>query len=257
MNIVLRYANPAGNITAIVETPVHPEDRVQVSKEILSRGTAEQVGFAVSPVQGGEGRLQMMGGEFCGNATRSFGYLLAFERFSSGRHSIAVEISGAAAPLSVTADLDQGTSAAEMPLPLGLSFLSVDGHTFPKVDCPGICHIIAEGLPPSEPLVHQVLHAMASAQYDAIGVLFLNGLQMTPAVYVRSTESLIWESSCGSGSTACGWYLSQGKSDGKYDYSFAQPGGTIEVAVLKSAGQVSRISMGGPLTLSPPVSLTL
>ena len=257
MNLVLRYADPAGNITAIVESPVHPEDRVSISKAILALGKAEQVGFAVSPLLGGDGRLQMMGGEFCGNAARSFGYLLATERYSSGQHRISVEISGADAPLSVTADLHLGTAAAEMPLPLGMSTLTVAGQALPLVELPGICHVILEGQAPSYTLVQQVLDAARPLPYEAIGVMFLERLQLTPAVYVRSTDSLVWESSCGSGSTACGWYLSQEKPQGEYTYAFSQPGGTIQVAVTSSGQTISKISMGGPLTLSLPVSLTL
>ena len=31
---------------------------------------------------------------------------------------------------------------------------------------------------------------------DAYGVMFLEGNQMTPVVYVESTASMVWESSC-------------------------------------------------------------
>ena len=223
MNLVLRYADPAGNITAIVESPVHPGDRVSISKAILALGKAEQVGFAVSPLLGGDGRLQMMGGEFCGNAARSFGYLLATERYLSGQHKISVEISGADAPLSVTADLHLGTAAAEMPLPLGMSTLPVAGQALPLVELPGICHVILEGQAPSYTLVQQVLDAARPLPYEAIGVMF----------------------------------LSQEKPQGEYTYAFSQPGGTIQVAVTSSGQAISKISMGGPLTLSPLVSLTL
>ena len=37
-------------------------------------------------------------------------------------------------------------------------------------------------------------------EQEAWGVMFLSGQQLTPAVYVKSTDSLVWESSCGSGS---------------------------------------------------------
>lgn len=257
MSIVLRYANPAGNITAIVESPVHPDDRISLSKRILDLGKAEQVGFVVPPQSGGEGRLQMMGGEFCGNAARSFGYLLATEHYSNGIHNISVEISGIATPLTITTDLDSSTASAEMPLPLGLSTLTVGTKMLPKVDCPGICHIIVEHQVPDETLVQKILAAARPLPYEAIGILFLNDLQMTPVVYVRSTNSLVWESSCGSGSTACGWFLSRKKTDGQYTYMFSEPGGCIETTVLVSNHNVSHIAIGGPLTLSDPLRIDL
>lgn len=257
MTVVLRYADPAGNVTALVESPVHPDDRVAVSKRILALGKAEQVGFAVSPIQGGEGRLQMMGGEFCGNATRSFGYLLAKERYGTGLHHIPVEVSGAAAPLMVSADLNAGTASAEMPLPLRLSSLTVGDQTYPRVDCPGICHVLVADHAPDKALVGRILKAAAELPMEAIGVMFLEGTRLTPAVYVRSTDSLVWESSCGSGSMACGWYLSQGKSGGQHVYTFSEPGGQIEVTATVTGGAVSHASIGGRLLLSEPLTLAL
>ena len=78
MKLRIIMADPAGNRTAIVRTPVPADQRAQIAAEILKiRGLrAEQVGFETLPVMGGAGRLDMMGGEFCGNAARSYGYLL-------------------------------------------------------------------------------------------------------------------------------------------------------------------------------------
>ena len=79
MSVPIRYLDPAGNITAVVLNPVMPEQRAPLAQKILREGRAEQVGFAVPPKLGGECRLEMMGGEFCGNAVRSYGYLWAME----------------------------------------------------------------------------------------------------------------------------------------------------------------------------------
>lgn len=257
MNIVLRYADPAGNITAIVESPVQPCDRVALSRKILALGSAEQVGFTAEPNMGGAGRLEMMGGEFCGNAARSFGYLLARERYSTGIHRLPVEISGASAPVPVTVNLDRNLAMAQMPLPLGLEQVSVRGHPFPVVFCEGICHLIARNQIPDRSFVDAALDAMASLNAAACGVMFLEGGRLTPAVYVASTDSLVWESSCGSGSTACGWYLAGGAPDGLHHRRFFEPGGCIEVAVTVNQGSVSRIAMGGRISISAPVSLAL
>ena len=78
LELRLVMADPAGNRTAIVRTPVPAALRAQAAAAILERKElrAEQAGFETAPVQGGAGRLEMMGGEFCGNAARSYGYYL-------------------------------------------------------------------------------------------------------------------------------------------------------------------------------------
>ena len=73
MRIKVRVADPAGNITIFVTTPVAREKYPSISRQILARKElkGEQVGFIERKDQGGF-RMEMMGGEFCGNASRSF-----------------------------------------------------------------------------------------------------------------------------------------------------------------------------------------
>ena len=73
---------------------------------------------------------------------------------------------------------------------------------------------------------------------------------MSPAVYVYGTASLVFESSCGSGSAALGLSLAEGFQDGTRTYAIAQRGGLIETTVEKHAGALRRLSIGGPVTLS-------
>ncbi len=257
MTILWRRCNPAGNITAVVESPIVAEDRLRVSKAILDRGLAEQVGFAVESENDSIGRIQMMGGEFCGNAARAFGYLLAKERKETGTVTVPVEISGAPETVAVTVDMEGHAAYAEMPLPLDCISVTVEGKRYPLVRCPGIVHLVAEDTEPSEDFVAAALEALLPMQPEAAGVLFLRGETMTPAVYVRSTDSLVWESSCGSGSTACGYLRAQGQPDGQYNVIFRQPGGVIETQATVQNGLVTAITMGGPVTVSTPETLTL
>ena len=80
---------------------------------------------------------------------------------------------------------------------------------------------------------------------------------MTPAVYVESTDSLVWESSCGSGSMAAAVYLSQREGDGEYFYTLYQPGGEIRAAVSKKTGEIVRCTMGGPVCISQEMELEI
>lgn len=60
--------DPAGNVTAIVCSDVPAAERARVAAQILRLPELgiEQVAFLTAPRSGGEIRLEMMGGEFCG-----------------------------------------------------------------------------------------------------------------------------------------------------------------------------------------------
>ena len=79
MKLDMAVLNPAGNITLIVTTAVDKAAYADIAGKLLNmpelRG--EQVGFLTQPKHGGAIRLEMMGGEFCGNALRSTGYYYA------------------------------------------------------------------------------------------------------------------------------------------------------------------------------------
>jgi diaminopimelate epimerase len=72
---------------------------------------------------------------------------------------------------------------------------------------------------------------------------------MTPAVYVYGTDSLVFESSCGSGSAALAVCKSRPLVDGEARYRIRQPGGIIETRVVKRAGAAVSVAIGGPVTL--------
>ena len=124
----------------------------------------------------------------------------------------------------------------QMPKPLGVEEVLVKDTMRPVVHMEGIDHVIMEGVDADEELAEDALRAMGKWQPNACGILFLKGDEMTPVVYVRSTESLIWESSCGSGSVACAWYLAAStgmlNQDGIYKLKFTEPGGVVEAGVM-------------------------
>ena len=74
--------DPAGNVTAIVCSDVPAAERARVAAQILRLPELgiEQVAFLTAPRSGGEIRLEMMGGEFCGNALRCVGKYLYDKR---------------------------------------------------------------------------------------------------------------------------------------------------------------------------------
>lgn len=73
-NLDFTILNPGGNITALVEgIPDRRPLRKKINDEIMKVfPKVEQVGFLDRSIK----RLEMAGGEFCGNATRCAAYLL-------------------------------------------------------------------------------------------------------------------------------------------------------------------------------------
>jgi diaminopimelate epimerase len=289
-------ADPANNITVFVLTPVPPAERAEAARALLSDPSlkAEQVGFVVPPPQDvGSGsrpdaplrpdvplrpgaplwrgatlwRLDMMGGEFCGNAARSFGLYVARQAGLSGKVCLEVEISGT--PVMVRADLERGLAEASMPPVIAQGTLAWGGADLPVYLFEGIAHVIAPDVAPSasafyaiKALLETALPGAASsrgmsfpgtgAEIDALGVMFWDARVMTPAVYVRGTDTLVFESSCGSGSAALGLHLTRGMEEGEELLAVKQSGGVIEVRVEKRPGEAAALSIGGPVALSRP-----
>ena len=97
----LKYS-PTGNITVLVTTPVPRPEQPGVASRLLEAVGGEQVGF-IEPAADPRcpARLQMMGGEFCGNATMSLGAMLARERDLTDGEALdlMLEVSGLDAPV--------------------------------------------------------------------------------------------------------------------------------------------------------------
>lgn len=72
MTIDYLVADPSGNTTILVLTPVPKEEHSALAAKLLALPgiEAEQVGY-VTREAGKPLRVDMMGGEFCGNASRS------------------------------------------------------------------------------------------------------------------------------------------------------------------------------------------
>jgi diaminopimelate epimerase len=257
MEIVV--ADPAKNITVFAfEDPGDREGRAETARAILAdpRFKAEQVGFVLPPESGKTGRrfwrLEMMGGEFCGNAVRSFGLFVARETGLRGRVPVAVEISGADAPLTVIADTEAGTAEAEIPKPRGIDRAA---GGVPLVIFDGIVHAVVPDAEPGEKVFRRIRAAVEERRRDrpaAMGVMFFDTASrfMTPVVYVAATDSLVFESSCGSGSAALAVWETRNAGDGEIRLEVRQPGGVIEARVRRRDGEIAGVSIGGPVTLS-------
>jgi diaminopimelate epimerase len=260
--IKIVVADPAKNITVFVLDAV--ENRAKTARALMADPSlgAEQVGFVVPPAQdtpGGLWRLEMMGGEFCGNAARAFGLLVARRLGLAGEHTLFIEISGAGEPLPVRISTSAGTAEVDMPKPLAEYSIACQGKNLAAIVFAGITQLIAPDAPPSRESFFAIQKAVEQKKPfpDALGVMFLDTVKnfMTPAVYVYATGSLVFESSCGSGSAALAIWQSRNLRDGEALGRAAQPGGLIATRVQKSGGEVVRVSIGGRVILGGEITV--
>ncbi|MBS9775951.1 MAG: diaminopimelate epimerase [Fusobacterium sp.] len=231
--------SPVENMTILVKND-NEFDRAEykkISQDLMKYKNvfAEQVGFIEE-----NNHLQMMGGEFCGNASRSFATYLAFtdDKFNKEKN-YTITCSGSEEELNVwvrqTEQENKFLAKIEMP-----KAVSVDKEEFvynskkiilTKVDFSGIVHFIVE----SDLECHSMynfsnfMEKEVGEKYEAFGLMFFdkNKVELNPFVYVKGLGG-VWEKSCGSGTTALGYYLKK-----EFNQTFAkvkQPGGELEVS---------------------------
>lgn len=150
MELNILRADPAGNITVFVLDPVEKAQRAAIAEKIMAIPAlkAEQVGYACAAEDDVDGHMEMMGGEFCGNATRAYGMYIAQQK--GGLSSVRLRVSGCDHAVTAQVDLKSGTARAEMPCPRSVKRVTVNGLEGTLVDLTGIAHFVVEGVEPSE-----------------------------------------------------------------------------------------------------------
>lgn len=252
-NIDIIVANPSGNITIFVKTPVPRSEYQTVASQLLAMENlkGEQVAFILPnpKLDGIDGSMEMCGMEFCGNASRSFGMILAQEARERGIAAKTVLVSGCEEPLSVELDMDMGGAKVRMPNPVSCE----KKQECTIVDFGGILHVIVKDLP-AEKEIFDLLKDRVYEQLDppAMGVMFWDteAKRLTPVVYVKDVDTTYFEGSCGSGTTALAAAFSLGREDGTYSWSVPQPAGTIDVTALVKDGRAAEIYIDSPVELS-------
>ncbi len=176
-----------------------PRERPALARAIMKNPLwgVPQVAFALPAAPGLDGAFTMMGGEFCGNATRAYGMWLARQRGQQGK--LLLQVSGCDHPVEVWAEDD--TASAQMPLPQLVRQETAAGVPCTLVHLGGIAHLVVEDIPPEESFFAEAEPCFAAfPELEAYGVIFLQGKHVTPLVKVVTTDTLAWEGSCGSGS---------------------------------------------------------
>ena len=259
MQLSFVKTSPAENITILVDTPVPREKQPAVAGKLLRLLGGEQVGFIEPPsVWDARARLQMMGGEFCGNATMSAGVYLAMKAAlaEDEKKSYVLEVSGSDAPVPCSVKKQGGRwlGTVQMPLPISIGeYRLPTGKSVPRVDFPGITHLIvpadAARFPRSE--AERDIRALCrELGAPALGIIRCEEEKrfIEPLVYVAATDTAIWERGCGSGTAAVGcWKAAERNSE--YRLSLSQPGGVIEVCAEAQNGCVTRLTVSTEITV--------
>mgnify|MGYP003623492683 CR=1 FL=1 len=267
MEIKFAKMNPTQNMTILVESPVNKTAQVRVASELMDYGSvyAEQVGFIEKPKNPEAwARLQMMGGEFCGNATMSLAALLALDQALplQVKCDILLECSGAEGLVKVETRPGKSSvrCALEMPPPVRIESLvrKIGGRNYKigLIDLDGIIHFVvpksAAGEKDRRDWAEKTLKNWAKeCCSEAVGLMLHDSESesIEPLVLVKSTGSLIWERGCGSGTAAVGAWLAY-KESKSIQTTISQPGGEISVKSTFKTGKVTKVTITGKVKLA-------
>lgn len=264
--------SPTENMTVLVETPVPRARHAEIAEKLMAYGgvNCEQVGYIERPQNpAARARLQMMGGEFCGNATMSLASFLCFQDGmpAGAQADIPLEVSGMEGTLACRVRcLAEGEYEGEVqmprPLAVGERILAFSGDSYPVVcvRMDGITHLLLNAQEVENPerfrgadssaVCLELLRAWAPLfEEEAVGLVLCDFEKhaIRPLVYVKPTGSAVWERGCGSGSAAYG-AAAAWKTGGSVEIPVRQPGGVITVRAgereISIRGKVKMILRG-------------
>ncbi|MDP2860405.1 MAG: hypothetical protein Q8N98_01670 [bacterium] len=242
---------PGGNDTALVEPFVDGKIlRRKVNDAIMvSYPNIEQVGF----VDKANRRLEMAGGEFCGNATRSAAFY-----FLDGRPGIInIKISGI--NKGIVAGIDPKNNVwTEIPIYSDIKRVrKVDNLTI--VELKGITQVVVSGKGLSfveKTIKDRAFDILKSLNLirtcKAAGVMFTsekNGrVAIDPVVWVRDIQTLFYETACASGTAAVGMVEALKRNKNINNMSITQPSGSeIKVSVLVDKNRFKKVKISGKI----------
>ncbi len=266
--------NPTENMTILVTDPVPSLNRATIANQLMSQTHlhAEQVGYVTlrkrrEKGQEAQATLEMMGGEFCANATRSLAAVLAFEDstlISQGDcYSCLLKATGVENLIQCNVSPLEGEArymvSVELPLPLKVEHVQIHHNSrdveATLVEFPGITHMVVDDtqLTKQKDFFRDVMDQLANREDGAFGIMFYNNRTqfVTPLVWVRETNTLLWEKGCGSGTAAVGAYMVH-KNRQSVELDIQQPGGILsilgewdhKITRLCLEGEISIISKG-------------
>lgn len=251
MNIEnIRYIKftPGGNDTALVID----ENYSKVEKKIINDyilgfdKSIEQVGF----LKKDEYRLDMAGGEFCGNATRS-----AAMYYLNGKiGNIKITVNG---EYKLNAGIDEDYNCySEIPISNNKDLIKqidkntylikLDGITFLILNEEVSRKIIEKNINLKEYSM-ELIKKYKLNKYKASGVIYLEGnddISIKPIVYVKEINTLFYETACGSGTASVG-ILKSYLNKTSQELDIKQPSGKIIKVKTEYDDNVKKVEITG------------
>lgn len=189
--------NPGGNLTALVENldgSILKSNYAEIANSKMESLDVEQVAFI--ELEDNMYKCAMMGGELCINAIRSLGKYLYD---ATGAADFSVMSSGLQDVVSVNAE-----SWVTVTLPKNFTIKKVR-ENLSLVEMQGIAHfvLITDSFM-SDARMRQYIDELIIAVdgYPAIGLINVVDSKIKPLVYVKDTNTFIFETGCASGSIA-------------------------------------------------------
>lgn len=232
LEIIYKILNPGGNKTAIViGSEYSEEERKIINAKILRENKeVEQVGF----ISKKEKQLEMAGGEFCVNATRC----AIWEYLNGDCGEIEIKVSGCKDYL-IGGITEQKEVYVNMPIHKRLSDLIEKKGKFHLVKLDGILLGVVDEeaskteikkLKEDEEKAKLELKKMMQTfeiSEKAVGIILLEKeemkLKINPVIWVKTIDTLYYETACGSGSLATAIY--KNRIQGVENLEVMQPSG--------------------------------
>lgn len=243
MEVEFIKMSPSQNMTVLITSHAAPKEYADIGNALMNYEYvhAEQAGFIVDPLTNKALiRLEMSGGEFCGNAVLAAAAYCTYKEISTTSR-FAIESSGSKDPLEcevVTKSPILYKAKAEMPkaqsiykAEITLEEKKLQGTV---VQFQGMTHFLINTWPVKEEFP-KILHALKeNIQDKAIGIIPYRHMEeltyeIRPFVYVTETDNMFFERSCGSGTLALGIYLAELLRQNSFHIQ--QPGGTIQTEI--------------------------
>ena len=248
--------SPGGNDTALVPNQNYDAGEKKLINDLIMKKfpNIEQVGF-IDLTDKYRPNLQMAGGEFCGNATRSTAWL----SLSGQSGEINVQVSGISCRLKAGVN-KQGYAWVEMPVPDDINLKTIDKYTLVPLD--GITQVISKetyDLTSSDDIKKRGmailgrLNLVDNPQIPAAGVMFIDQskdeIVAKPVVWVRDIQTCFYETACVSGTAAVGLYLAKQGGQKQATYSVLQPSGMSIIVTVDLTGKKPAVIISGPIKI--------
>jgi diaminopimelate epimerase len=253
-------ASPSGNTTAVVFDQLLISDRKSMNDKVMQAWKRERAGeteieqccFVTLPQSADAiARMEMFGGEFCGNAARSVAWVVTGGKNYSG----LIEVSGVNRALEFA--VNDGEVSVEMPLPESGQLVSqVQEGSLVMLD--GIAQLVVTSQEQRERQTPRelLMRLLADNIYDladqpAVGISYYDQTSGKAefCVWVNEVDTVFDETACGSGTSAIGIALASTR-ESSVTLPVIQPSGeSITTTSLYELGAVTKSQIAGTVNI--------